>query len=65
MLEAQGITAAEAALALLAAQALAGLKTREVAAQTLRKLASGSRLSEIVVALTRSRYRVRAEKSPS
>jgi hypothetical protein len=39
VLEAQGITAAEAALALLAAQALAGLKTRDVAAQILRHVA--------------------------
>jgi len=37
--ETQGITAAEAALALVAAQGLAGLKTREVAAETLRRLA--------------------------
>jgi len=37
--ETQGITAAEAALGLLAAQGLAGLKTREVAAETLRRLA--------------------------
>jgi hypothetical protein len=39
VLEAQRITAGEAALALLTAQALAGgLKTREVAAQILRRL---------------------------
>jgi hypothetical protein len=36
VLEAQGITADEAALALSAAKGLAGLKTRDVAAQTLR-----------------------------
>jgi hypothetical protein len=41
VLEAKGITVGEAALALLAAQALAGgLKTREVAAQTPWRLAS-------------------------
>jgi hypothetical protein len=39
VLEARGITAAEAALTLLAAQGLAGLKTREIAAQILRRLA--------------------------
>ena len=39
VLEATGITADEAALALSAAQALAGVKSRETAAQTLRRLA--------------------------
>jgi hypothetical protein len=39
VLEANGITADEAALALSAAKGLAGLKTRDVAAQTLRRLA--------------------------
>lgn len=39
VLEAQGITAAESALALSAAKALCGLKTRDVAAQTLRQVA--------------------------
>jgi hypothetical protein len=39
VLEAPGITADEAALALSAAKGLAGLKTRELAAQTLRQLA--------------------------
>jgi hypothetical protein len=48
VLQAQGITADEAALALSAAKGLAGLKTRDVAAQILRRLAhdyglSGSR----------------------
>jgi hypothetical protein len=37
--DAPGITADEAALALSAAKGLAGLKTREIAAQTLRRLA--------------------------
>jgi hypothetical protein len=40
VLEAQGITADEAALALSAAKGLAGLKTRDLAAQTLRQLAN-------------------------
>jgi hypothetical protein len=40
VLEAQGITSAEAALALLAAQGLAASRTREVAVQTLRRLAA-------------------------
>jgi hypothetical protein len=39
VLEAPGITADEAALALSAAKGLAGLKTRDVAALTLRQLA--------------------------
>lgn len=39
VLEARGIRAVEAALALAAAQALVGLSIREVAAQTLRQLA--------------------------
>jgi hypothetical protein len=39
VLEAAGITADEAALALSAAKGLAGLKTRDVAAETLRRLA--------------------------
>src|SRR6266536_4763216 len=41
VLEAQGITADESALALSAAKALCGLKTRGVAAQTLGRLARG------------------------
>jgi len=41
ILEAPGITADEAALALSAAKGLAGLKTRDVAAQTLRQLVKG------------------------
>jgi hypothetical protein len=40
VLEAPGITADEAALALSAAQALAGVKSREIAAETLRRLAT-------------------------
>jgi hypothetical protein len=39
VLEAEAITADEAALALSAAKGLRGLKTRELAAQTLRRLA--------------------------
>jgi len=39
VLEAPGITADEAALALSAAKGLAGLKNRDVAAQTLRRVA--------------------------
>jgi hypothetical protein len=45
VLEAHGITADEAALALSAAEGLAGLKTRELAARTLRHLASDYGLS--------------------
>lgn len=41
VLEAQGITADEAALALAAAKGLGGLKTRDIAALTLRRLAKG------------------------
>jgi hypothetical protein len=51
VLEARGITAAEAALALLAAQGLAGLKTREIAAQILRRLARAFGLSGVDEAL--------------
>jgi hypothetical protein len=40
VLDAQGITADEAALALMAAKGLGGLKTRDFAAQTLRRLAA-------------------------
>ena len=39
VLEARGITADEAALALSAAKGFAGLKPRETAAETLRRLA--------------------------
>ena len=39
ILEARGITADEAVLALSAAKGLAGLRTREIAAVTLRRLA--------------------------
>jgi hypothetical protein len=42
VLEAQGITSSEAALALLTAQGLAASRTREVAAQTLRRLAEST-----------------------
>jgi hypothetical protein len=51
VLEAQGITSAEAALALLAAQGLAGPKTREVSAQTLRRLAESYGLTGVTAAL--------------
>jgi hypothetical protein len=44
VLTASGITADEAALALTAAKGLCGLKTRELAARTLRQLASARRL---------------------
>jgi hypothetical protein len=47
----QGITADESALALFAAKALCGLKTRDVAALTLRRLAEGHGLAAIAVTL--------------
>jgi hypothetical protein len=50
VLEASGITADEAALALCAAKGLAGLKTRELAAKTLRHLANTYALSGVVAA---------------
>lgn len=48
MLDAPGITAADAGLALSAAQGLAGNKTREIAARTLRDLAETYGLSSVV-----------------
>jgi hypothetical protein len=51
VLEAGGITADEAALALFAAKGLAGLKTRDVAAQTLRQLATTYGLRAVVQSL--------------
>ena len=48
VLESQGITADEAALALTALKALAGLKTRELAAETLRRLATTYGLDAVV-----------------
>lgn len=54
VLEARGITADEAALALSAAKGLGGgLKTRGVAAQTLRQLATQYDLSAVADALMR------------
>ena len=53
MLDVQGITAEESALALSAARALCGLKTREIAAQTLRQLAKGYRLEAVVQSLAK------------
>ena len=47
IVEAPGITADEAALALSAAKGLAGLRTREIAAQTLRQLATTYALSAV------------------
>jgi hypothetical protein len=47
ILDAPGITADEAGLALSAAKGLAGLKTRELAAQTLRRLAHDYRLKGV------------------
>jgi hypothetical protein len=47
VLEAQGITADEAALALAAAKGLGGLKTREIGAQALRRLAQAHGLSGV------------------
>jgi hypothetical protein len=51
VLEAQGITVDEAALALLAAKGLAGLTTRDVAAQTLRQFAASYGLIAVVTVL--------------
>jgi hypothetical protein len=51
VLEAQGITSDESALALSAAKALCGLKTGDVAAQTLRQLAQQYGLGAVAVAL--------------
>jgi hypothetical protein len=51
VLEAQGIPVDEAALALLAAKALAGLTTRDVAAQTLRQFAASYGLIAVVTVL--------------
>jgi hypothetical protein len=51
VLEAVGITADEAALALSAANGLASLKTRDVAARTLRDIAKSYGLTGVVVAL--------------
>jgi hypothetical protein len=51
VLEAPGITADESALALSAANALGGLRTREVAAQTLCDLARGYDLDGVVHSL--------------
>jgi len=55
VLVASGITADEAALALSAAKGLAGLKTRELGAQTLRKLADGYGLEAIATVSATSR----------
>jgi hypothetical protein len=52
ILEAPGITADEAALALSAAKGLAGLKTRDVAALILRRLASEYGMSAAAAVLT-------------
>ena len=52
VLEARGITAHEAALALLAAQGLAGLTTQDAAAQTLRHLARRFGLSAVAALLS-------------
>jgi hypothetical protein len=46
-----GDRANEAALALLAARGLAGVKTRDVGAQTLRRVAEGYGLSGVASAL--------------
>jgi hypothetical protein len=51
VLEAPGITADEAALALSAAQALAGVKSREIAAETLRRLATQYGLCHVAAVL--------------
>jgi hypothetical protein len=51
VLEAQGITADEAALALFAAKSLSGLKTRRLAVQTLRGLADSYGISGVAAAL--------------
>jgi hypothetical protein len=53
VLEAQGITSAEAALALLAAQGLARLKTRDVSAVTLRRIAGSYGISSVVQSLAK------------
>jgi hypothetical protein len=53
VLEAVGITADEAALALSAAKGLAGLRTSNVAAETLRRLARTYNLSGVVDSLSR------------
>ena len=52
ILDASGITADEAALALSAAKGLAGLKTRELAAQTLRRLARSYGFDPIATGFT-------------
>lgn len=52
MLEAQGITADEAVLALITAKGLGDLRTREVAARLLRRLADTHGLSGIATALS-------------
>lgn len=51
VLEAQGITADEAVLALSAAEGLGDLRTREVTAQTLRSLARSYRLDAVAQSL--------------
>jgi hypothetical protein len=55
ILEAPGITAGEAALALSAAQALAGVKSRETAAQTLRRLATAYGLTGVAAAVAQTK----------
>jgi hypothetical protein len=51
VMDAVGISADEAALALTAANGLAGPNTREIAAETLRRLASAHGLSTVAAAL--------------
>jgi hypothetical protein len=51
ILEAPGITGTEAALAMSAANGLGSLKTRGIAAQTLRRLAEEYGLSGVAAAL--------------
>jgi hypothetical protein len=53
VLEAAGVNADEAALTLLAAKGLAGLRTSNVAAETLRRLARTYNLSGVVDSLSR------------
>jgi hypothetical protein len=53
VLEAQGIRADEAVLALSAAKGLAGLKTRDAAARTLRRLANTTGLAAVAQVLQR------------
>jgi hypothetical protein len=51
VLKAQGITANKVGLPLFAAEGLAGLNTRDTAAETLRRIATEYGLSSVVAAL--------------